>query len=311
MLGDAKAGFGTPVAMFIFNRPDKARFALDRLRLIRPQTLFVVADGPRVSHPSDFELVQQAREVMKGVDWPCEVVQIFAEANLGLYERFNSALDFIFREVDRLVVLEDDCLPEPSFFYFAQDLLLRYEEDEKIGIISGWNFAPAKDSQDYFFDLNAYIWGWATWRTVWQRYRLSGIGEPRTALIDKSGKSKFSHPLEALFTNRLVRAYPLINTWDIPFSFFLRTEGFLNAVPTSNLIKNIGMDGSGTNDQDSSWEPSPQVTSISRELRHPDSPVWDKQRARRMWNSRMKEILLFAIKHPAKAAHLLRKRILS
>ena len=128
----------TPVAFVVFNRPACTARTLAAIRQAQPPRLLVIADGPRPAHPDDVKLCADVRNIVdEGVDWPCEVERNYAVGNLGCALRVSSGLTWAFSRAERLVVIEDDCLPDPSFFWFCDELLGRYADDTRIGQICG------------------------------------------------------------------------------------------------------------------------------------------------------------------------------
>ncbi|WP_223209916.1 hypothetical protein [Picosynechococcus sp. NKBG042902] len=108
----------TPVAFIIFNRPDLTQIVFNEIRKAQPKQLFVIADGPRT--PEEQEKCQAARDVIKQVDWDCEVFCNYADVNLGCRERVSSGITWVFEQVEEAIILEDDCVPAPSFFRFVK-----------------------------------------------------------------------------------------------------------------------------------------------------------------------------------------------
>ena len=127
----------TPVVLFIFKRPDTTARALDTLRLARPGTLFVVADGARLTRPGEAEKCAAARAVIETVDWDCQIFKNFAETNQGVKSRIEDGLKWVFERTDKAIILEDDCVPDPSFFRFCEVLLARYRDEPRVMGISG------------------------------------------------------------------------------------------------------------------------------------------------------------------------------
>ncbi len=164
--------FETPVVLFVFNRPHTTRRVFEAIAQVRPARLLLVADGPRQDKAGEAEACQQVREIVSHVDWPCDVSTNFAESNLGCQERVISGLDWVFSLVEEAIILEDDCLPDLSFFPFCQELLERYRGDSRIAYITGTNLVEKylNTDESYFFSQIGGIWGWATWRSEWQRY---------------------------------------------------------------------------------------------------------------------------------------------
>src|SRR6266480_8001684 len=164
----------TPVVFIIFNRPTPTAKVFAAIQAARPPKLFVIADGPRANVASDRDNCAAARVIVDLVDWPCEVAKRFANANLGLRRNVAEGLDWVFAQSERAIILEDDCLPDPSFFPFCEELLERYHDDATVGMICGTNLAPREtatnDAASYYFSRYCYIWGWATWRRAWRCY---------------------------------------------------------------------------------------------------------------------------------------------
>jgi hypothetical protein len=233
----------TPVAFIIFNRPDTTAQVFSEIRRARPPKLLVVADGPRIDRPGETEKCAASRAIIEQVDWPCEVIRNYSDTNLGCKRRVSSGLDWVFQTVEEAIILEDDCLPHPSFFRFCEELLERYREDERIGIISGDNFQFGKrrTNDSYYFSRNAHIWGWASWRRTWHKYDVEMKQWPDVKsqewlsdiLQDKKLVRYWIDIFDDVFKNK-------IDTWDYQLNFACLINSMLNIMPNNNLISNIG-----------------------------------------------------------------------
>jgi hypothetical protein len=126
-----------PVVLIAFNRPRVTARVLDALREVKPSRLFVIADGPRPGNREDVERCARVRTLIEGIDWDCRVEKRYAESNLGLEANVELGLDWVFSQVDRAIVFEDDCIPDPSFFDYCEELLERYADDERVWLIAG------------------------------------------------------------------------------------------------------------------------------------------------------------------------------
>ena len=159
-----------PVLLIIFNRPEHTRRALAAIRRVRPRSLLVVADGPRSA--AEATLCARTRDVISEVDWDCTVLRSYSEKNLGCGIRVHTGIDWAFSQFEDLIVLEDDCIPDPSFFSFCEQLLEYYRDDERVMHISGNNFQPDQPSTSYgyYFSKYTHAWGWATWRRAWKHF---------------------------------------------------------------------------------------------------------------------------------------------
>lgn len=237
----------TPVALLIFNRPDTTERVFAEIARARPSKLLVVADGPRDSRPGEAELCRQARAIIDRVDWECEVLTEFADRNMGCKLRVSSGIDWIFTQVEEAIILEDDCLPNPSFFRYCDEMLERYRDNERVGMVSGGNlqFGRQRGSGSYYFSKYTHIWGWATWRrawkhydrdiTLWPEFRDQGLLEQ---MFQTAGE-------QAYWRNSFQWVYEgSLDTWDVSWTFAALTHGMLQVVPNVNLISNIGF---GTN----------------------------------------------------------------
>ena len=134
--------YNTPILFLIFNRPDTTKVVFERIREIKPSRLYVAADAPRQGKDKEAELCRQSRSIIDSVDWPCEVKTLFREENLGCKKAISSAITWFFEQEEYGVILEDDCLPDLSFFRFCEELLIKYKDDERIGHIGGNCFLP-------------------------------------------------------------------------------------------------------------------------------------------------------------------------
>jgi hypothetical protein len=212
---------------------------------------------------------------MSSVDWPCEVFTNFADKNLGCQERIISGLDWVFSLFEEVIILEDDCLPDLSFFPFCQELLERYRGDSRIAYISGINLVGNYLNTDdsYFFSEIGGIWGWATWRSEWQRYDRHLSEWPR--LRDKKMLSEiFKHPkaiaywtqiFDAIFENRGP------NTWDYQWLYTCLKNNSLTAVSSVNLITNIGFGPDATHTTERNPRLTLPLAPMKFPLRHPSS----------------------------------------
>lgn len=239
----------TPIAFLIFNRPDTTQQVFNAIRQAKPPKLLVIADGPRKTHPDDLEKCTAVRAIIDTVDWDCEVLTNYSDINLGCKNRVSSGLDWVFEQVEEAIILEDDCLPEPSFFPFCEELLERYRHNEQIMAISGDNFqfGRKRTAHSYYFSIYNHCWGWATWRRAWQHYDVNMRQWP------KINKRKF---FKNLFSNIYATQYwqskftqtyaGKINTWDYQWTFTCWQNNALTVLPEVNLVKNIGFGNAST-----------------------------------------------------------------
>lgn len=166
--------FNTPILFLIFNRPETTEKIFRRIREIQPRRLFISADGPRLNKLNEEKKCAESRKIANGVDWECEVKTHFSERNLGCRLGVSSGINWFFNNVQEGIILEDDCLPDTSFFYFCTALLEHFQNNERIMHIGGVNFQDGRTrgTGSYYFSKLSHIWGWATWKRAWNKYNV-------------------------------------------------------------------------------------------------------------------------------------------
>lgn len=245
----------SPVALFVYNRPETTRQVFNKIRDVKPESLYIIADGPRSDVENAEEKCRETRSVTETVDWDCSVHRDYAEANLGLKERFVTGLDTIFSREERAIILEDDCVPNQDFYQFCDEMLEKYENDNRIWDVSGTNHLGTwkTNEQDYHFSYYGGIWGWATWRRAWQEYdpEMTLWGEPairqrvRDVVASESQYQYLRTIYERCHDGR-------IETWDYQWGFARHINSGLSVIPSENLVSNIGFGENATNTTDES-----------------------------------------------------------
>jgi hypothetical protein len=231
------------VLIVAFNRPETTRRIFQAVRQARPKRVFFACDAPRPGRQEEARRVALVRELVREVDWPCEVVTRFSEVNLGCGEAVSSAITWFLDEAGEGVILEDDCLPSPAFFSFTSAMLDRYREDERIGVISGTNLAPeVRLTSDHAFSTLYSCWGWATWRRTWRRFRLS---PPPVGRQEAWAKEIGNRPFKIIRRSLERNAKGAAHTWAYPFLVQQLRDNQLSVIPRHNLVLNIGFDGDG------------------------------------------------------------------
>ena len=233
----------TPVAFFIFKRRDATEKVFAEIARARPPRLFVIADGPRKDVPGEAEACTATRAVIDQVDWDCEVQAYYSDVNMGCERRMASGLDWVFSQVEEAIIFEDDCLPQPTFFRFCEELLARYRDDERIAMISGNNFqfGRKRTAYSYYFSRYPHIWGWATWRRAWENYDANMKTWPE--IRGGGWLREYSCNLRTI-KFRLNKFNDLYEgnggSWDGKWTFACWLHGQLAVLPNVNLVSNIG-----------------------------------------------------------------------
>lgn len=272
----------TPVALLVFNRPEQTSRVFAAIREARPAQLLIVADGPREDITDDAALCTEVRRLVEKVDWPCEVMKNYSDKNLGCGVRPATGITWVFEQVEEAIILEDDCLPHPTFFKYCQELLERYRYDERIMHIAGNNSLVGSNKGDYsyYFSMFPHCWGWATWRRAWRHFdfdmklftKVSAEGWLDCIYSDNSASKYW------LTTFREVCGSHKKHIWDYQWTFACLTCSGLSILPNWNLISNIGFGAAATHtkDVDSRFAQLP-ITPMKFPLCHPPFVIRDSQ----------------------------------
>jgi hypothetical protein len=263
----------TPVLCLAFNRPDLLSEVLGAIRAAGPRELFVAVDGPRTGRPDDVELCARAADVARSVDWAPELRLKIEEQNLGCGPAVVSAISWALSRTPEIIVLEDDCLPDPSFFTLCEELLERYRDDKRVMQITGTNWGADPDrfaGYSYAFTSFAPIWGWATWRRAWELNDFELETWPRVKTTGLGDGMSLSPRFRRLLHRDWDRVYVHGGTWDYQWQYSVLRNHGLSVCPERNLIKNIGMRAGGTHARgsDALFSALP-LECISFPLRHP------------------------------------------
>lgn len=307
-----------PVALNFFVRPEIFSQCFESVRATRPSRLFLISDGPRPDHPSDTSQVAECRRIASGVDWDCEVYHIYNEVNRGLFDTYFSSMAQVFEIVDRCIFLEDDLVPNESFFWFCREMLERYENDLRVSFVSGVNYLGEYDkpTASYFFAGESSIYGYAMWKRTFESMTLDFLGDPYAVncICDCARQIKPGYEKRIKRT----KADPMWEGHQPHVEFYknvLRlSQNQIFIVPSKNLVSNIGLSGDSTHSANS-LNKLPKATqgiffqetyNLAFPLVHPQYVVRDRyyeEYANRLlaWN---RPVLLWTRRVEALARHL-------
>ena len=299
----------SPILLIVYNRPEKTAQVLEQLQKVRPSVLYVVADGAAENSVEDLEKCRRVRALIQQLDWSgsasgtnsgdfvdsedsgdsidsgdsaVRVITQFRDTNLGCGPSVKQAIDWFFSQEEEGIILEDDTVPDPSFFRFCDELLDRYRVDERVGFISGSNhFSHKSSSASYFFARNKMTWGWATWKRAWRHmdYEMSWLNRRdakniirKMSLLEPS----FRYWLNAIMSIREKN----VSAWDWQWYFSVAAQGQLVIYPKVNLVSNIGFDEDATHTTGRATHAVVHRESMDVPLHHPEKVVandlWDK-----------------------------------
>lgn len=233
----------TPVLFLIFNRLDTLKRVFNEIRKAKPRKLFIAADGPRKDIHGEKEKCEEARKITESIDWKCDVKRLYRNKNLGCRKAVSSAIDWFFESVDEGIILEDDCLPDPTFFRFCEEMLYKYRDGEKVMHIGGNNFQKPENQSNnsYYFSKYSHIWGWATWRRAWKKYDVDmkdWLDVKKSKIIN----TYFNSYTEKIYWQTIfdVTYKNKIDTWDYQWLYTVWKKEGLCINPGVNLVENIG-----------------------------------------------------------------------
>ncbi len=229
----------TPVLFLVFNRPNETFKVFEQIRLAKPKQLFIAADGPRSNKKDERTLCEQTRSVVELIDWDCDVRTLFRDENLGCGRAVSSAIDWFFETVEEGIILEDDCLPDPTFFSFCSELLDYYRDNDEIMHISGSNHQLGhwRGDGSYYFSNFVHIWGWATWRRAWTCYDFE------CKALDGDITQKLPLIPRVMLKQTIAGK---IDTWDFQWYYAVKKQNGIGIIPNMSLVKNIGYDINST-----------------------------------------------------------------
>jgi hypothetical protein len=236
--------FETPILLLIFNRPDTTKQVFNQVKKIKPKYLFVAADGPRTDKSDEDKRCLETRDIIKQINWDCELKTLFREKNLGCRLAVSQGITWFFNNVGEGIILEDDCLPELSFFPYCEELLRIYRNEDKIFLVGGNNFQNGikRGNGSFYFSNYAHIWGWASWRRAWKKYDLE-MNDFQKTFTNGRLDHVFQCRAEKKFWGKIFSQVKQkkIDTWDYQWTYSIWKNKGLSITPNANLVINLGL----------------------------------------------------------------------
>ena len=239
-----------PVLLIVFNRPDTTLKVFEQIKNAEPKKLYISCDAPRTGNTQDKQKIDQVLRIVSEVTWESEVHFNLRKENLGINDSMISALNWFFSQESMGIILEDDCLPSLDFFKFCEELLQKYEFDERVWTITGNNFQNGKKvgNASYYFSKYNHVWGWATWDRAWKNFdenitfwpNLKNSPHWKSLFLDRTERDSW----EAIFDDVHSKNF---NSWDYSWTASVWYQRGLTATPNVNLVSNIGFGPSATN----------------------------------------------------------------
>lgn len=241
----------TPVSVFFYRRPEHLRQVMEKVRQARPPILFGISDGAKAGHPEIQKGVEDSRRVFReAVDWPCRWELLERTRNFGSYLSVSRGLDWVFERVGETIVLEDDTVPDSTFFRFTAELLEKYRDDPKVGAVCGSNYDDSKDwpgRASYRFSRYHHSWGWGTWKRAWKFFDRKEELLAEVPSLRRENWLRLSRKEWAYWERCFQRTYARkLDSWDYRWTLSLWKHHMACIIPKVNLVRNIGFDAQAT-----------------------------------------------------------------
>ncbi|SDX26930.1 hemolytic protein HlpA [Paenibacillus sp. CF384] len=245
------SSFDIPIVLFFFRRKDTIIRIIDRLSIVKPRKLYLISDGPR-NNIEKKEVEECRAAVEKHINWDCEVIKNYSVNNKGIYDRIGLGAKWVFEKEEKAIFLEDDNLPETTFFKFCEEMLDTYENDTRILWVCGTNYLEKyepKQNISYVFTQHLLPCGWASWSKKFNQFYDGEMSLFEDKYLFEKLKNQYSN--KALFkqqyylfqrTKHLLKTDKRSSSWDYQMAFSIRINGLYGVSPTINQIQNIGVD---------------------------------------------------------------------
>lgn len=234
--------FDIPILFIIFKRPEIAQKAFAQIKKVMPSKLYIACDGPRINVGDEKLLVEKTKSIILSmIDWPCEVKTLFQEENLGCAHGVYTAINWLYDNEESGIILEDDCVVQDSFFPFVSEMLEKYENDNRIGMIDGANYIDYDIKDSYCFSKYKSTNGWATWKRAWDKMDMNMAWRGTSSehdIIKNTGFNSMDIKYWKYRINLIDQNY--VSAWDWQWYFTLASQNQLSIFPKVSLVTNIG-----------------------------------------------------------------------
>lgn len=293
----------SPIVLIVFNRPQTTERVIEAIKAVQPKKILVIADGPRQHIPGEIEKCEKVRNLVDRSHFGCEVLKNYSDSNLGCAKRVSSGLDWVFSTVEEAVILEDDCIPHPTFFRYCDELLNFYRNDSRIMSICGLCVPGAfkRSESSYHFSSFQRCWGWASWRRAWNYYdhemqlwpQVSQNNLLSDIFHDKKSQNFWHDKFQKVYKNE-------IDSWAYRWLFSCWMQSGLSILPNVNLISNIGTGLDATNTINDSFATQLIAQEIQFPMKHPSRIVRDSWADKYIQRTRHNISLMYRVKEKLK-----------
>jgi hypothetical protein len=265
-----------PVVFLTFNRPETTSLVFERIRAAKPNKLFLVSDGPRAIREGEADKVESVRNIIRQVDWDCDVKEIFSATNMGCRERVRTGITEALNEVDQVIILEDDCLPDSTWFSFATEMLTYFKAESNILSVRGDNYQRGRrfGKGCYYFSKYPTCWGWAVWRRSWELIDTDLSDWPQQVDSGMLSRSCESEEEIEYWRNIFEDTYKKsVDSWAYAWVYASFKYSGIHVTPNVNLIRNIGFDADATHTKNGRPRWAPYSLGQIDSINHPGDRI--------------------------------------
>jgi GR25 family glycosyltransferase involved in LPS biosynthesis len=219
------------VVLFTFIKTESIDSILSIIVKYMPEKLYLVMDQPRNSEDESHQ--ELLKKKIENVANQLTINYLIPEKHIGISGIFDFALDNIFQEEERIIILEDDTVPSFNFFQFCNQQLEIYQNNNDVTSVLGTNMMKSNsDKNEYFIATFGFpFWGWATWKSKW-------LAQPRTDDFFEMVNSNNNKLNEMVQT--FVQTKGMNISWDVRWCLYQYLNNFKVVIPSQNMITNTG-----------------------------------------------------------------------
>lgn len=236
----------TPVLFITFARPEYARQSFDAIKKVQPRKLYFYSNKAREDKPDEVKRNEEVRSYVKEIDWNCEIKTWFRDEYVDMFTSLWGAMDWLFDNEEKGIVLEEDCVASEAFFIYCEKMLEFYKDDKRVSIISGNNRYPdlVPEGVDFFLTKMVDIYGWANWVDRWKSLDRNMTDWPKSRMRLFKYFGRVIQALWRMFWfERVYRKIDHYNPWDVISSYNRAKDFTYGIVPICDLVKDVGTYG--------------------------------------------------------------------
>lgn len=242
--------FEIPVVLIIFKRK-KVVEVIKRIAQVKPSKIYILSDNGR-NEKEKAEVAEVRRLVEGAINWECEVIKNYSDENRGVFANIGLGAKWVFEREERAIFLEDDNLPEVTFFEYCRQMLELYENDTRVLWVCGTNYLgkyKTEDGSSYVFTKHLLPCGWASWKDKFNKFydnELELCGNK--VVLSRVEKQYYNKQLYEQYKRAWMSEYRKTvkgdrpGSWDYHMDFSIKANGLYGISPCNNQIENIGVD---------------------------------------------------------------------